>query len=495
MVVHLVAVTVALVDDRLVVDLADSRALVKLDRIGAQPHGAAEVADLLLLGQQVDHRERRLGIELGRVGAVHVRDMAGELRHRDLHAEADPQVRDTVLARVAGGADLALDAANTEAPRDEDAVDRLERGPGLGRLEPLDIDPLDLDLHTVVGARVLQRLDHRQVGVLELRVLAGHRDPDDLLGAIAAADHALPVRQVGLVGDLDSEVRQDLIVHALGAEVERHLVDRVRIAAGDDAVDRQVCEQRDLRAYVAIERLGTAADDHVRLDADPPQLLHRVLRRLRLQFARVLDERHQRHVDEHAAVTALVDLELAQSLEERQRLDVADGAADLGDDELHVLRVSDELDAALDLVGDVRNHLDGVAQIVAAALAADDRVVDRAGGDVRAARGVHVGEALVVAQVEVGLGAVLGDEDLAVLERRHRARVDIDVRVELLERDLVTTGDEESADRCGGDSLPQRGDHPAGYEDEARRRTAIRHATSQTNLAAGIRASVRRTRK
>ena len=36
-----------------------------------------------------------------------------------------------------------------------------------------------------------------------------------------------------------------------------------------------------------------------------------------------------------------VDLELAQRLEERQRLDVADRAADLGDHEVDVLRLGD----------------------------------------------------------------------------------------------------------------------------------------------------------
>ncbi len=55
-----------------------------------------------------------------------------------------------------------------------------------------------------------------------------------------------------------------------------------------------------------------------------------------------------------------------------------------------------------------------------------------AGRVVRGAREVLVDEALVVADVEIGLGAVLGDEHLAVLERAHRARVDVDVRVELL---------------------------------------------------------------
>ena len=45
-----------------------------------------------------------------------------------------------------------------------------------------------------------------------------------------------------------------------------------------------------------------------------------------------------------------------------------------------------------------------------------------------------MGEAFVVAEVEVGLGAVVGDEDFAVLERTHRSGVDVEVGVELLER-------------------------------------------------------------
>ena len=130
-----------------------------------------------------------------------------------------------------------------------------------------------------------------------------------------------------------------------------------------------------------------------------------------------------------------VDRELADRLEERQRLDVAHRAADLGDDDVDVARLADQPDALLDLVGDVRDDLDGAAEVVAAALAADHRVVDPAGRDVRRARRVRVGEALVVAEVEVGLRAVLGHEDLAVLVRRHRARVDVDVRIELLQAD------------------------------------------------------------
>lgn len=41
-----------------------------------------------------------------------------------------------------------------------------------------------------------------------------------------------------------------------------------------------------------------------------------------------------------------------------------------------------------------------------------------------------------MADVEIGFGTVLGHEDLAVLEWVHGTRVDVEVRVELLHRDV-----------------------------------------------------------
>jgi len=54
----------------------------------------------------------------------------------------------------------------------------------------------------------------------------------------------------------------------------------------------------------------------------------------------------------------------------RQGLDVTHGAADL--DHRHVSAATAEADAALDLVRDVRDDLDGAAEVVAVALLADD---------------------------------------------------------------------------------------------------------------------------
>ena len=56
-------------------------------------------------------------------------------------------------------------------------------------------------------------------------------------------------------------------------------------------------------------------------------------------------------------------LELADGLEERQAFDVADGAADFAQHEVDIVRIG--LHEILDGVGDVRNHLQRRAQIIA----------------------------------------------------------------------------------------------------------------------------------
>ena len=76
------------------------------------------------------------------------------------------------------------------------------------------------------------------------------------------------------------------------------------------------------------------AQQDVRLDADRPQVAHAVLGRLRLQLAGRADEGHQRQVDVERVLAAEVLPELADGLEERLALDVADRAADLHDDDV-----------------------------------------------------------------------------------------------------------------------------------------------------------------
>ncbi len=153
----------------------------------------------------------------------------------------------------------------------------------------------------------------------------------------------------------------------------------------------------------------------------------------------------------HDVAARQVVAELADRLEERQALDVADRAADLDQDEIDaVVAIEDEV---LDRVGDVGDDLHRRAEEVAAPLLGDQLLVDAPGGDVVLPVGAAAGEALVVAEVEVGLGAVVGDEHLAVLGRAHRARIDVEIGVELAQADGIAARLQERAEGRRSETL------------------------------------------
>ena len=111
------------------------------------------------------------------------------------------------------------------------------------------------------------------------------------------------------------------------------------------------------------------------------------------------------------------------------------------------------------------------------------RVPDRARAVARVPGQVLVDEALVVAEVEIGLGAVLGDEHLAVLERAHRARVDVQVRVELLRLHAQAARLQQPSERGGDDAFAERGDDAAGDEHVLRRGVAHVLPTKPSRLS------------
>src|SRR5229473_2310509 len=128
-------------------------------------------------------------------------------------------------------------------------------------------------------------------------------------------------------------------------------------------------------------------------------------------------------------------LDLADRLEERQPLDVADGAADLTQHKVElVIAVEDEI---LDGVGDMRDHLDRGAEIIAAPFLGQDVLIDAPRGDVVGLGGGTSGEALIMAEIEIGLGAVIGHEYFAMLVRRHRSGVEIEIGIELAQANPV----------------------------------------------------------
>ena len=173
---------------------------------------------------------------------------------------------------------------------------------------------------------------------------------------------------------IEPQVLEHELVYVLGFKGEWQFVDVGDIACANDCALFHVAEGGDLAAHLAGQRAFGAAEQDVRLDADGEHLLDGVLRGLGLELLSCGDPRDKRDVDEEGVIASQVLAHLADGFEEGQRLDVADGAADL--DDADVALGGDLALGVLDLVRDMRDDLDGLAEVVAAALLRDDLLVD-----------------------------------------------------------------------------------------------------------------------
>ncbi len=115
--------------------------------------------------------------------------------------------------------------------------------------------------------------------------------------------------------------------------------------------------------------------------------------------------RQQRQMDEHGPFRSQLVGFLADRFEKRQTLDIADGAADLAQDEILVCDlVCNEL---FYRIGDVRNDLYRCAEVIAAPFAGDHGRIDAPCRDVFAFPGRDAGKAFVMAKVQIGFRPVV----------------------------------------------------------------------------------------
>ena len=242
-----------------------------------------------------------------------------------------------------------------------------------------------------------------------------------------------------------------------------NLVDGIDGGDGNDGLDGDVAKEGNLGLEAVGDGKVAAAEDDVGLDADAAELLDAVLGGLGLELAGGGNIRKERDVEIADVAPAGFVAHLPDGFEEGEALDVADGSANLNDDDLGVM--GESVHAGFDLVGDVGNGLNGAAEVVAAALLGNDGAVDLAGGDVGCLAEALVEEAFVVAEVEIGLAAVVGDEDLAVLVRGHGAGVDVEVGVELLDGNYEATALEDAANGGNADALANGTDDATSHKD------------------------------
>ena len=116
----------------------------------------------------------------------------------------------------------------------------------------------------------------------------------------------------------------------------------------------------------------------------------------------------------------------------------------------------------------MRNDLHRGAKVIALALAGDDGLIDAARGDIVGLARRNPGEPFIMAQIKVGLGAVVGNVNLAVLIGAHRARIDVEIGVEFANTDREAARLQQGRKAGRHQPLAERGNHAAGDENEPR---------------------------
>ena len=432
--------------------------------IGAQAEGAALIHIVALAGHEIDDLMGALLVELAGIGVGDAGNVAGVFDHGDLHAEADAEIGQPVFPGIAGGEDHPVDPSPAEAAGDQDPVYAAEHLTDVFGLERFGIDPPDIHPGAQLIAGMMQCLGHREIGVVELHILPDQRDAHLPVGSLDALDHTLPLRQLGS-GGVDAQLAADDRGEVGVFKHQRGFVEAGQRAVFDHAVGLDVAEQGDLFEDPFFERTVAAQHDNIRMDTHALQLLYGMLGGLGFMLVRAAEEGHERDVDEEAVFAADLQRDLAHGLDEGLGFDVADGAADFGDDHVGIGLHTHAIDKILNLVGDMRDDLHRGAEVFAAALLIEHIPVDLSGRQVGIAVEVLVNEALVMAEVEVGFGAVFGHIHLAVLIRAHGAGVDIDIGIELLGGHLQSPCFEQPAQGCRRDPLSEAGNHAAGHKN------------------------------
>src|SRR5689334_16164749 len=121
--VEFIAVAMPFADLAPAVGLASEAVVRDLAGIRAQTHGSAQLIDAFQFTQLVNYAIRSGGIELGGVRLGQTADVACELDHHGLHAQADAEIGNLEFARVADGLQHAFDAAASESARNQNAVE------------------------------------------------------------------------------------------------------------------------------------------------------------------------------------------------------------------------------------------------------------------------------------------------------------------------------------------------------------------------------------
>ena len=155
-------------------------------------------------------------------------------------------------------------------------------------------------------AGVAQRLCHREIGVVQLYILADKPDGHGLRAIADALQHIVPVAHVDR-GRVDAQLTADNRGEIALFQHDGRFIQHGQGDVLNHAVRLDIAEHRNFAENLGFKRLVAAENNDVRVDAHALQFLDRVLRGFGLVLVRAAEEGNQRHMNEQTVFTT--DLE------------------------------------------------------------------------------------------------------------------------------------------------------------------------------------------
>ena len=205
-----------------------------------------------------------------------------------------------------------------------------------------------------------------------------------------------------------------------------------------------------------------SAYNHIRHHSCVLELLDGVLSGLCLDFLCGAQVRHKSQMDAHAVAFRKFPLQLAHGLNEGEAFHIANRAANLGDNYIILAGLAKQEHPALDFIRDMGHNLDGLSKVCALAFMRNDGIVNAPGSDVVGLGGGNAQETLVMTQVKVGFGPVVGYVAFPVFVWIESSRIYIDVRVKFLDCDSKPAGLQKLCKRGRNYSFSQGGHNASG---------------------------------
>ena len=379
--------------------------------------------------------------------------MPGKFDHGDLHAKADAKVGDPLFPGKLGRQDHALYSPVAKAARHQNAAAADQGFRYVFRGQVFGIHPTDLHLGITGRPSMEQRLCHTEVSIPQAGIFPYQGDFHPAVHPFYLLHHGCPFGHIG--GPFSqTQPAADGIAQALFFQQQRYFIQSMGRHIGDDTPLLHIAEQSDFMPHLLGDGRLRPANQNIRLDAHRKKLLDRMLGWLAFQLSGAGDGNDERNMDIQHIFPALFHRYLPDGLQIGLAFDIPYRAADLADDHIGVA-ILHGIDPPLDLIGDMRDDLYRAAEIAPLPLPVQHRPKDLAGGNAGIAVQGFIHKPLIVAQIQVGFGAILGHKDLSVLKGAHGAGINIEIRVELLIFDPQAALLQQSAQGSRADAFAQ----------------------------------------